>query len=178
MSWVRRFAPTFAIDALLPAVTVLGAVAHPDKPRADLLREREAADVAAIVRQALDEGWTVCDQRTGQWRPARRDDIAVLVPARTSLPFLEDALDSAGIAYRAEASSLVYQAAEVRSLLAGARAIADTSDSLSLNSAKASSSSRSPLPKSPSLLRSINSCRRRSAAAAGARASLLQAPSR
>ena len=38
---------------------------------------------------------------------ARRDDIAVLVPARTSLPFLEDALENAAIPYRAEASSLV-----------------------------------------------------------------------
>ena len=58
------------------------------------------------------------------------DDIAVLVPARTSLPFLEDALDAAQIPYRAEASSLVYQADEVRSLLACARAVADTSDEL------------------------------------------------
>ena len=123
-----------------PAVTVLGAEAHPDAPRAGTMREREAIDVAAAIRQALDEGWTVFDERTGQWRPARRDDIAVLVPARTSLPFLEDALESAAIPYRAEASSLVYQAAEVRSLLAGARAIADTSDSLALVTAL-----RSPL---------------------------------
>ena len=48
--------------------------------------------------------------------PGERDrlalgDIAILVPARTSLPFLEDALDTAGIPYRAESSSLVYQAA-------------------------------------------------------------------
>ena len=114
------------------AVTVLGGRAHTDAPRADVLREREASDVAAVVRQALDEGWTVFDERAGGWRPARREDIAVLVPARTSLPHLEDALDSAGVPYRAEASSLVYQASEVRSLLAAARAIADATDSLSL----------------------------------------------
>jgi ATP-dependent helicase/nuclease subunit A len=123
-----------------PAVTVLGAEAHADSPRADAMRLREATDVAATIRQALDQRWTVFDKRTGQWRPARRGDIAVLIPARTSLPFLEDALDSAAIVYRAETSSLVYQAAEVRSLLAGARAIADTSDHLSLVTAL-----RSPL---------------------------------
>ena len=54
----------------------------------------------------------------------------MLLPARTSLPVLEDALDAAGIPYRAEASSLVYQAAEVRDLLAAARAVADPTDEL------------------------------------------------
>ena len=115
-----------------PAVVVLGADPHLDAPRAAELREREAADVAAVVRQAIDEGWTVYDERQHTWRPARHDDIAILVPARTSLPYLEDALDAAGIAYRAEASSLVYHADEVRGLLAAARAIADPSDALSL----------------------------------------------
>ena len=113
---------------------MLGAEPHGDLPRAaaSILRTREASDVAATIRQALDERWEVFDEREGAWRAARLDDIAVLVPARTSLPFLEDALDAAQIPYRAEASSLVYQAAEVRSLLACARAIADTTDSLSL----------------------------------------------
>ena len=125
-----------------PAVTVLGAVAHTDLPRASasILREREAADVAAVVRRALDERWQVYDERAERWRDARLDDIAILVPARTSLPFLEEALESAEVAYRAEASSLVYQAGDVRDLLACARAIADTSDALSLVTAL-----RSPL---------------------------------
>ncbi|MGI8869612.1 MAG: UvrD-helicase domain-containing protein [Mycobacteriales bacterium] len=115
-------------------VTVLGAPAHTDLPRAaaSTLREREAADVAAAIREALDREWQVFDERSGTWRAARSSDIAVLVPARTSLRFLEEALDAARIDYRAEASSLVYQASEVRDLLAGARAIADTSDGLSL----------------------------------------------
>jgi hypothetical protein len=56
------------------------------------------------------------------------------------LPFLEDALDRADIPYRAEASSLVYQTAEVRDLLACARALGDPSDQLALVTAL-----RSPL---------------------------------
>jgi ATP-dependent exoDNAse (exonuclease V) beta subunit len=125
-----------------PAVTVLGATAHGDLPRAqaETLRRREAADVAAITRRALDESWRVWDTRSDSWRPAEADDVAILVPARTSLPFLEDALDAAGVAYRAEASSLVYQAQEIRDLLACARAVADPSDALSLVTAL-----RSPL---------------------------------
>lgn len=125
-----------------PAVVVLGAEPHQDLPRAQasVLREREAADVAGVVRQALREEWQVYDEQAEAWRPAGLGDIAVLVPARTSLPYLEEALDSAGIPYRAEASSLVYQTAEVRDLLACARALADPSDRLSLVTAL-----RSPL---------------------------------
>ncbi|WP_324651547.1 UvrD-helicase domain-containing protein [Georgenia sp. H159] len=116
-----------------PAVTVLGAREHdlPARGNADRLRELEATDVAAVIGRALDEGWTVVDPRTREERPVRLEDIAVLVPARTSLPALETALDEAGVPYRAESSSLVYQAQEVRDLLAAARAVADPSDLLS-----------------------------------------------
>lgn len=129
-------APTDDFDETVsgPAVTILGAEPHNDLPRAQasVLREREAGDVAAVVEQALTDGWLVYDDRAHGWRPAEAGDIAVLVPARTSLPFLEDALDRADIPYRAEASSLVYQTAEVRDLLSCARAIGDPSDQLAL----------------------------------------------
>ncbi|MBA2574631.1 MAG: UvrD-helicase domain-containing protein [Nocardioidaceae bacterium] len=111
-------------------VVVLGAEAHDDKPNAAVLREREASDVAAVIRQALAEGWMTWDERKQTWRRLELGDIAILVPARTSLPFLEDALDTAKIPYRAESSSLVYQASEVRDLLAAARVVADPSDLL------------------------------------------------
>jgi ATP-dependent helicase/nuclease subunit A len=117
-----------------PAVTVLGATPHANLPRAKaaILREREASDVAAVIRQAIADGWQVYDEKKKTWRAAEHKDIAVLVPARTSLAHLEEALDRSGVPYRAEASSLVYQAIEVRNLLACARAIGDTSDELSL----------------------------------------------
>jgi ATP-dependent exoDNAse (exonuclease V) beta subunit len=123
-------------------VTILGAEPHDDLPRAQasILRELEAADVAAVIDQALNNGWQVYDEKAESWRPAGAGDIAVLVPARTSLPFLEEALDRADIPYRAEASSLVYQTAEVRDLLACARALGDPSDQLALVTAL-----RSPL---------------------------------
>ncbi len=111
-----------------PPVVVLGSDVHEDKPDAAMLRTREAVDVAAVVRQAMDDRWTT--QAGDSWRPLTLGDIAILVPARTSLPFLEDALEVAGIPYRAESSSLVYQAREVRDLLAAVRAVADPSDRL------------------------------------------------
>lgn len=121
---------TIGVDCVGPAVTLLGADTHAQGTRADALRVAEAADVASVIRTALAEGWTVFDRDSEHWRPVRSGDIAILLPARTSLRFLEAALDDAGIPYRTESSSLVYQADEIRSLMAAARAIADPSDEL------------------------------------------------
>jgi ATP-dependent exoDNAse (exonuclease V) beta subunit len=130
-----------------PPVVLLGVDPHIDQPSADEVRTREAADVVASVRTALAEGWQVAEERRlldgraeQRWRDVTLADIAVLVPARTSLPHLENALDEAGIPYRAEASSLVYRTREVRDLLMAARAVDDPSDALALVSAL-----RSPL---------------------------------
>ena len=95
--------------------------------------------MARTVRSALAEEWPVFDEALKAWRPLRLDDVAILVPARTSLPFLEDALDDAGIPFRAEASSLVYRTDEVRDLLMAARALDDPSDGLALVAALRSS---------------------------------------
>ena len=80
-----------------PAVTVLGAEAHPDRPNADA-----AARTRGRRRRRRRSGrrWPRAGRSTTSgedaWRPLRLGDIAILVPARTSLPFLEDALDAAG----------------------------------------------------------------------------------
>jgi ATP-dependent helicase/nuclease subunit A len=115
------------------AISVVGAETHEYAAHggADRLRTDESTDVAAVIQTAQAEGWTVRDPETAEWRPLRLGDIAILIPARTSLDHLEDALDSAGISYRAESSSLVYQAPEVHSLLLTARALADPSDQFS-----------------------------------------------
>ena len=126
-----------------PAPVLLGIHPHSDKPLADPLREREAADVAAAVTTAITEQWPVSRRDpdgTEVWEPCRLGDIAILLPARTSLGQLEDALDAAGIPYRAETSSLVYGTREIRDLLLVLQAVDDPTDELSLVSAL-----RSPL---------------------------------
>ncbi len=117
-----------------PPVAVIGAGAHPKSARADELRSLEAADVARAVARAVQEGWSV-DDGEGGWRRPRLGDITILVPARTSLPFLEDALDELGIAFRAESSSLVYSSRPVRDLLMVLRTVADPTNQLHLVSA-------------------------------------------
>ncbi len=108
---------------------------HEDAPRADELRGREAADVVAAIREAVDDGWTVRGRDPGgrvRERPCRLGDITILLPARTALPTLERALEAAGIAYRAETASLVYASTEVRDLMMVARAIDDPTDELAV----------------------------------------------
>jgi len=126
-----------------PPVTILGPDVHDDKPSAAVLRAREAADVAATVTRVLEEGWLVDRNAHGQapeWQPARAGDITILVPTRTSLPALEDALSAAGISFRAESASLVYASRLVRDLLLTLRAVDDPSDELAVMAAL-----RSPL---------------------------------
>jgi ATP-dependent exoDNAse (exonuclease V) beta subunit len=125
-----------------PAVVLLGTEPDDERTSADALRAAEAADVAAVVRRALREGWAVMRRMPGpdgagpeQPEPCRLGDICILLPARTSLGHLEDALDAAGIPYRAETSSLVYSTREIRDLLVVLQAVDDPTDELALVSA-------------------------------------------
>jgi len=116
-----------------PAVAVVGALLHPRAARAEPMRAAEARDVAHAVVTAVREGWSV---RHGEgWRPAALGDITILVPARTSLPYLEDALEAAGVPFRTESSSLVYATRAVRDLLMVLRAADDPTDHLTVVSA-------------------------------------------
>ena len=116
-------------------VTVLGATPHSNLPRAaaELLRDEEAADVAAIVVQALANGWPVW--RDGALHPCEPGDIAILLPSRLSLPALQVALAAREVPYRAENSSLVYAAPEIRALMLALRAADDPTDELAIVSA-------------------------------------------
>ena len=98
-------------------------------------REAAAGDVVRCARLALDRRWPVQDLRTGAWRPARPDDITVLIPTRTALPALERAFEDDGLPYRVEARSLVWATQEVRDLLAVLRAVADPGDDVAIAAA-------------------------------------------
>lgn len=110
-----------------PPVTVVGAGAPHDE-RAPDARRREAAEAAALLRRAVDEGWPVGPDG----RAATVSDLAVLVSTRAAVPALEEALDAAGLDYRLESSSLLYGAPEVEELFAVLRAVDDPSDALAV----------------------------------------------
>jgi len=123
-----------SVGAVGPPVAVVGTAPHPYGSGADVVRSAEGRDVAHVITTALAESWVVREGDDG-WRPCRLGDITILVPARTSLPFLEDALEAARIPYRAESSSLVYATRAVRDLLMVLRAADDPTDHLRIVSA-------------------------------------------
>jgi ATP-dependent helicase/nuclease subunit A len=96
------------------------------------IRAREADDVAAIVRQVKDQGWQIQDPITHEVRDAQYKDIALLIPSRTVLPALEDALERADVPVRVESQSLVFSTAEVRDLLAALSAVDDPTDEIAV----------------------------------------------
>ncbi len=99
------------------------------------IRDREAEEIARLIRRAKAEGWQVAQaEADGTWtsRAARYQDMALLLPTRTTLPPIEEALEGAGIPYRVESRSLVYDAQEVRDLLAILRAVDDPTDEVAL----------------------------------------------
>ena len=122
-------------------VTVLGGP-HEKSTAVGVIREIEAADVAAIVCRIMEEEWPVLvrsdasaepgDRRrpVEAWRPAQLADIAVLIPSRLSLPALESAFTAANVPFRPETNSLVYATQEVRDLVAGIRAVVDPNSSI------------------------------------------------
>jgi ATP-dependent helicase/nuclease subunit A len=110
-------------------VSILGRGEHPKETTADELRALEAKEVADAAARILQQEWAV-EHRAGAWRAAKPGDIVILVPARTSLPFLEEALDDAHIPFRTESSSLVYASRSVRDLLMVLRAVDDPTNTL------------------------------------------------
>ncbi|HUF85189.1 MAG TPA: UvrD-helicase domain-containing protein [Acidimicrobiia bacterium] len=113
-----------------PAVQVFGEPVAATK--IGPIREREAAEVAALVRRVKAEGWPVHDVLEEKVRPARYGDIALLIPTRTALPELERALEEVDVPVRIESQSLVYATAEVRDLLAILTALDDPTDEIAL----------------------------------------------
>ena len=110
-----------------PSILLIG-TEHDTSLNADGLRDAEARDVVTSICRAIEEKWSVGDDdRAPRWR-----DVAILVPARTSLPFLERALEAAEVPYRVETSSLVYGTREVRDLIQIARAVDDPTDALAV----------------------------------------------
>ncbi|MEU2004572.1 UvrD-helicase domain-containing protein [Rhodococcus sp. NPDC019627] len=104
---------------------------------AEGLRAAEARDVARVIATALEKNWhkEVGGHGGFEHVPISLSDICILIPARTCLPFLEKALDHAGLEYRAEASSLVYSTQEIHDLLLTARALANLADEAALSAA-------------------------------------------
>ena len=114
-----------------PAIRLVGR-ASIDKENVADIRILEARDIVHTVLAVKSERWQILDQADDVVRDAKYADIAVLIPTRTVLPQIEEALEEARIPYRVESQSLVYDTQEVRDLLSVLRAIDDPTDEVAL----------------------------------------------
>lgn len=125
-----------------------GAAGHPRKPgvwrlgesideNADVVRREGAEAIASLLSAIRDEGWQIRDPEAAgeQYRNAGFSDVCLLMPRRTSLRYLEQALDDANIPYRLEGSSLIFDTQEVRDLLNCLRAIDDPANQVAIAAA-------------------------------------------
>ena len=91
-----------------------------------VVRRQEAEAIARAIRTAIDDGWQVRSEDVdGAQRRADYQDICVLMPRRSGFDALEIAFEDAGIPFRLESASLIYNTQEIRDLLNCLMAIDD-----------------------------------------------------
>ena len=107
---------------------------EPVELTADPTRRREAQRLANIIVSSIadDDGLKVYDKYLGKVRRAKLQDTCILIRSRTGLNVLTRQLEIAGIPYRIEGGSLLFDTQEVRDLLNCLRAIDDPSDEVSV----------------------------------------------
>ncbi len=104
------------------------------------VRRQEAEAIRRTIETVVAEGWPVRREDGARKPPtARYHDICVLAPSRLGFNELESAFETAGIPYRLESASLVYQTQEARDLLNCISAIDDPTDQVSVVAALRSS---------------------------------------
>jgi ATP-dependent exoDNAse (exonuclease V) beta subunit len=119
--------------------------AHPGRPRVyrlgealdenvNAVRGEEARDISNLLNTIVGDGWQVLDTaqtaEAGEERytDATYSDICILMPRRTGLRTLEQALDESNVPYRLEGASLIFATQEVMDLLNCLKAIDDPAD--------------------------------------------------
>ncbi|MYC93701.1 MAG: AAA family ATPase [Caldilineaceae bacterium SB0661_bin_32] len=98
-----------------------------------VVRRQEAEAIANGVRTAIEKGWQVrSEDEDGALRPAVYQDICVLMPRRAGFDALEIAFEEAGIPFRLESASLIYNTQEARDLLNCLAAIDDPTNPIAV----------------------------------------------
>ena len=104
----------------------------------EAVRKDESEAIAGLLHTIADDHWQVLDQAATaesgaeQYRDAIHSDVCILMTRRTGLRTLELAIDEAGIPFRLEGASLIFDTQEVRDLLNCLRAIDDPADQVAL----------------------------------------------
>ena len=116
-------------DSTHPPVRYIG---EEREGNVEQVRREEAVEIANVIRTALHDGWQVRSEDGEPTRAVTARDICILMRTRTGLSTLEFALENAGIPYRIEGVSAVYETQEARDLLNCLAAIDDPTDHVSV----------------------------------------------
>ena len=118
------------------SVRVLGKPLKATEANADDIRSQQASHVAQIIISSAGENAAnqlrVYDREQRRTRGAQLRDISILIRSRTGLGVLTRGLEDAGIPYRLEGGSLLFDTQEVQDLLNCLRAIDDPTDEISV----------------------------------------------
>jgi ATP-dependent exoDNAse (exonuclease V) beta subunit len=103
-----------------------------DEAKADRIREIEGAAAARFAAWLVGSGREVTDRRSGERRPVRFGDIALIYRGTTGIDRYEEPLREAGIPYLVEGGTLFYTRQEVRDVASVMWAVEDPYDPLAL----------------------------------------------
>ena len=103
------------------------------------VRRQEARAIAALALQIKGDRWQVRKDAAGTLGGTEFRDICLLLPTRTGLEILEQALEEANVPYRIESQSMVVATEDVRELLNCLRAIDSPADQVAVVAALRSS---------------------------------------
>ena len=104
----------------------------------DGIRRMEATEIAGLIRRMADDRWQKLDDQATEanrretYAPVAYSDVCILMPGRTGISILERGLEAAGIPFRLESASLIFETQEVRDLLNCLRAIDDPGDQIAV----------------------------------------------
>ncbi|WP_035678816.1 UvrD-helicase domain-containing protein [Bradyrhizobium liaoningense] len=114
-----------------PGVCALDVVVDGEKPKAAAIRDAEAGAVADLCDRLVGN-LEVRDHHTGEMRPCRFGDIALLAPVGTELWRFEEALEDLAIPVSTQAGKGFFRRQEIQDLIGLTRTLADPRDTLAL----------------------------------------------
>ena len=116
-----------------PSVAALDIAVADESGKASAPQQRDGeAEAVADMCARLIGSELIRDPKTGEQRPCRAGDIALLAPTGSELWRYEEALEQRGIPVATQAGKGLYRRQEIQDLIAVTRVLADQSDRLAL----------------------------------------------
>ena len=129
----QALAPFRLERAAGPSIAALDVAAAGEDGKASALKQRDSeAEAVAAMCARLIGSEPILDPDSGERRPCRAGDIALLAPTGSELWRYEQALEGYGIPVATQAGKGLFKRQEIQDLIAVTRVLADPRDTLAL----------------------------------------------